>query len=336
MIRFHVLILSVVIWGGCESTLNRQVVHYEQVRDHESAIRLLEQEVQSKPQNAEAHYYLGRLYLQELRHVDGRMALEKAMLLSNRYDQQAQYELDNRLSETLHAGVKALQERELDEAVRQFTFATEVAPTSNMAFKGLGNALSERGDLDEAEAAYRNVVQIDTDDLEVWLNLSELSLRKQAYAQAISDAREVLTREPDQKAAMRRMAYAALLGGEYALADSTFERYMTLPGGDDVLQDYAFMSFNAGRYEVAEPYLLKVLEKGDPEGDVRFMLGEAYFAMDEYEKMAGIYENVLEQFPDNVYAIQGLLIAHERMGNVAETIRLKNRLKTLSGLTSKK
>ena len=288
------------------------------------------------PQNAEAHYYLGRLYLKELRHVDGRIALEQAIALSSRFDEQAQYELDNRLSETLYAGIAAFEERNLDEAVVQFTYATEVAPSSAMAFKGLGNARTERGDYIEAEAAYRNVVQIDTEDSEAWLNLAELSIRAEAFPQAVHDAQQVLALEPDNKAAMRRLAYAAMLGQNYTLADSTFEQYIKLTGGADVIQDYAFMSFNAGRYEVAVPYLLQLLEKGDQEGELRFMLGEAYFAMGEYEDMAGVYENLSEQFPDNVYALQGLLIAHERLGNVAETINLRSRLKSLSGLTSKK
>ena len=336
MIRLFAIVLSILIWGGCESTLDRQMLHYEQVRDYKGAIQLLEQEVRSNPQNAEAHYYLGRLYLKENRHVDGRMALEQAISLSNRFDEQAQYELDNRLSETLHEGIAALEDRNLDEAVTQFTYATEVAPSSAMAFKGLGNARSERGDYNEAEAAYRNVVQIDTKDSEAWLNLAELSIRSESFPQAVHDAQQVLTLEPENKAAMRRLAYAAMLGQNYALADSTFGQYITLTGGGDVIQDYAFMSFNAGRYEVAVPYLLQLMEKGDAEGELRFMLGEAYFAMGEYENMASIYENILAQFPDNVYALQGLLIAHERMGNVAETINLRSRLKTLSGLTSNK
>ena len=321
---------------GCESALKRQVAHFEQVRDHAAAIQMLEREVQSRPQNAEAHYQLGRLYLKQRRHIEGRKALEQAIALSGRFAEQARYELDNRLSETLHAGVDALSTRTLDVAIEQFTYATEVAPSSAIAFKGLGNALSENGNADEAELAYREAVRLQPEDIEVWLNVAELSIRRQAYAEAMDDARRVLSLEPAHPDALKRLAYAAMYAGQYAVADSTFKQYLALPGGNEALRDYALMSFNAGRYEVAVPHLQDLAQTSDPKAELRFMLGEAYLALDRYEDMVAVYENILQQFPDNVYALQGLLIAHERLGNTAETLHIRQQLKTLSGITSSK
>ena len=328
------LIVCMLMSMGCESALKRQMTHFEQVRDFDSAIQMLEREVQSQPQSAEAHYHLGRLYLKQLRHVEGRKALEKAIALSGRFAEPAQYELDNRLSETMHAGVKALDERELDRAIEQFTYATQVAPSSAMAFKGLGNAYTVNANPEGAETAYREAVRLQPEDIEVWLNLSELSLRGQAYDKAISDAQQVLRQEPLNMDAMKRLAYGAMFAEKYALADSTFTQYLALPGGNHAVRDYAFMSFNAGRYEVAVPYLQDLAQAGDPKAELRFMLGEAYLALDRFEDMVAIYENILEQFPDNVYALQGLLIAHERLGNTAETLHIRQRLKTISGITS--
>ena len=319
---------------GCESTLKRQMTHFEQIRDYAAAIQMLEREVQSNPQSAEAHYHLGRLYLKQLRHVEGRKSLEKAIALSGRFAEPAQYELDNRLSETMHAGVEAYGDRELDRAIEQFTYATQVAPSSAMAFKGLGNAYAQNGNEEEAESAYREAVRLQPEEVEVWLNLAELSLRGQAYEKAISDAQQVLVLEPQNMEAMKRLAYGAMFAEQYVLADSTFKQYLALPGGSHAVRDYAFMSFNAGRYEVAVPYLQDLVQAGDPKAELRFMLGEAYLALDRFEDMVAIYENILEQFPDNVYALQGLLIAHERLGNTAETLHIRQRLKSISGITS--
>ena len=216
---------------GCESALKRQMTHFEQVRDYDAAIQMLERQVQSQPQNAEAHYHLGRLYLKQLRHVEGRKALEQAIALSGRFAEPAQYELDNRLSETLHAGVKAFGDRELPAAIEQFTYATEVGPSSVVAFKGLGNAYVENGNPKEAETAYREAVRLQPEDIEVWLNLAELSLRGQAYDMAISDAQQVLTLEPANTDALKRLAYAAMFAEHYDLADSTFTQYLAMPGG---------------------------------------------------------------------------------------------------------
>ena len=319
---------------GCESALTRQVAHFEQVRDYASAIQMLEREVQSRPQDAEAHYQLGRLYLKQRSHVEGRKALEKAIALSGRFAEHARYELDNRLSETLHAGVAAYSGRRLDEAITQFTYATQVAPGSSVAFKGLGNAYIEDGKPSEAETAYREAVRLQPEDIEVWLNLAELALREQAYDKAVQDAQQVLMLEPAHPDGLKRLAYAAMLAEQYAIADSSFTQYLALPEGSHSVRDYAFMSFNAGRYEVAVPYLQELAEEGDPEADLRFMLGEAYLALGQYEDMVAIYENILQQFPDNVYALQGLLIAHERLGNTAETLHIRQRLKSISGITS--
>ena len=312
------------------------MTHFEQVRDFDAAVQMLEREVQARPQSAEAHYHLGRLYLKQLRHVEGREALEKAIALSGRFAEPAQYEIDNRLSETLHAGVEAYADRELDAAITQFTYATQVAPSSAVAFKGLGNASVENGKTKEAEAAYREVVNLEPEDIEVWLNLSELAIREQAYDKAISDAQQALTLEPVNMDALKRLAYAAMFAEQYDLADSTFTQYLALPGGNHAVRDYAFMSFNAGRYEVAVPYLQDLIRMGDPEAEIRFMLGEAYLALDRFEDMVIIYTDILVQYPDNVYALQGLLIAHERLGNTADVIHIRQRLKSLSGITSSK
>lgn len=330
----YILIVCVMMSMGCESALKRQVAHFEQVRDHDSAIQMLEREVQSRPSNAEAHYHLGRLYLKQLRHVEGREALEKAIALSGRFAEQSRYELDNRLSETLHAGVASLGNRVLDEAVTQFTYATEVAPSSAVAFKGLGNAYAASGNRPEAEKAFREAVRLQPEDIEVWLNLSELALREEAYIKAIEDARQVLALEPVNPDALKRLAYASMLAEQFEVADSTFQQYLNLPGGQHAVRDYAFMSFNAGRYEVAVPYLQDLAQKGDPQAELRFMLGEAYLALGQYEDMVALYENILQQFPDNVYALQGLLIAHERLGNTAKTLSIRQRLKSISGITS--
>ena len=234
----------------------------------------------------------------------------------------------------MHAGVKAFGDRELEVAITQFTYATQVAPASAVAFKGLGNAYVENGNAEEAEGAYREVVRLQPEDIEVWLNLSELSLRGQAYEQAIVDAQAVLMLEPENMDALRRLAYAAMFAEQFALADSTFNQYLEMPGGTHVVQDYAFMSFNAGRYEQAVPFLQELAQRGDPSAELRFMLGEAYLALDRFEDMVAIYTNILDQFPENVYALQGLLIAHERLGNTAEVIHVRQRLKSLSGITS--
>ena len=327
--RLSLLIIAILLGGGCESALVRQVSHLEQVRNDAAAVEMLEQEVQQNPGNAESLYHLGRLYCKTERYVAGREALAQAMKLSDRFDERAQYELDSHLNLRLKTGLDAFNGGAYEEAVQQFRYATEVGPSSAVAFKGLGNAQYKNGQFDEAEAAYRSAAELDVEDIHIRLNIAELALRRSDYPGAIQYAQEVLTLAPGHPEGTQRLAYAAMLGGRYELADSAFVRYLAMPAGTYALRDYAFMNFNAGRYEVAIPHILELVNQGDADGKLRFMLGEAYFALDRYDEMASVYKNLSEQFPQNVYALQGLIIAHERLGNIAETLGLQTRLKAL-------
>ena len=330
IIRLDVLFVSILLLGGCESTLQRQVVHYEQVRDYTSAIEVLEREVQRDPGNSEARFHLGRLYFEVQRFAEGREALLEAMSLSERFDERAQYELDSHLIESLEAGLAALGGKKLDEAVQQFYFATQINPASLVAFKGYGNALYANNQLNEAEAAFDQAVQLAGDDIEARMNLAELTLRRGDYGATIHHAQAVLAIDPEHRDAKRRLAYGAMLAGQYELADETFQQYIQTASGAPALRDYAFMNFNAGRYEEAIPYITELVEQGDSDGKLRFMLGEAYLALDRYQDMIAVYEDLSLQFPENVYALQGLIIAHERLGNVAELLRLQSKLKAMS------
>lgn len=321
--------MCVMVNAGCESALVRQVSQKEQIRDYEAAIDVLKREVQQNPHNAEAQFHLGRLYFTQHEFVLGREALLIAMDRSDRFDEKASYLVERYLHRSLASGIGALESNDAEEAVTQFRFATQIDPASTVAYRGLGQALYNQGNFREAEAAYEKAAEHDLTDVEVRLNLSELALRRQDYPLAIQYAREALALQPGHPEGLKRLAYASMLGKRFELADSSFQQYISMPSGEFAVRDYAFMSFNAGRYEVAIPHLVDLAEQGDADGKIRFMLGEAYFATDRFDDMAEVYEHLMQEFPEDVYAIQGLIVANERLGNVAETLVLRSKLEKI-------
>ena len=133
----------------------------------EQAEASFKQVIAAKPDNPEAFYNLGTLYLRRNAFPEAREYLEEAVKLRPEYP-----EAWNNL------GMVAAHENQPEEAVRNFQQSLQQRPTYTIALLNLGNLYRRQGNLAEAEKFLKRAHEIEPDDPEVNYNLGMLYARQ--------------------------------------------------------------------------------------------------------------------------------------------------------------
>ncbi len=133
-----------------------------------------------------------------------------------------------------YAGEKALAKHKLKEAEKQFDEAVRVYPQYALAWSELGSALEQDGRLDEAVAALKHAREADPKYIKPLVQLTELAIRQQRWAEAKDLADQAMTLQPAEFPA----AYFYRAKIAYELHDPNAERFAREaihadPGGEN-------------------------------------------------------------------------------------------------------
>ena len=139
------------------------------------------QVIATKPDDPEAYYNLGTLYLRRNALDDARKYLEQTVKLRPDYP-----EAWNNL------GMLAAQEGNAAEATRNFQQSLQIRPDYAIALLNLGNLYRREGSLAEAEEFLSRALELQPDDPEVNYNLGMLYARQEQLdrASAVSGKRD--------------------------------------------------------------------------------------------------------------------------------------------------
>ncbi len=183
--------------------------HLRQAEDIYRA--LLEQ----APDHADATHYLGVVSHQQGRHDEALALMERSVALAP-----AQADWHSNLGIVLKARAR------LDEAVTAFRQAIALDARHVNAYNNLGVLLRARGDIAEAESAYRTAIDLDPEHQDVHQNLGILLYGQRRMREAVACFCKVITLDPTHAQALRLLAMAHCVIGEYDKAVSICERWV--------------------------------------------------------------------------------------------------------------
>jgi Flp pilus assembly protein TadD/peroxiredoxin len=152
----------------------------------EQAAASFRQVIVAKPQDPEAYYNLGTLYLRKNSLHEARQYLEQTLKLRPNYP-----EAWNNL------GMVAAQEGQTDEAIRNFKQSLLLRPTYAIALANLGNVYRRQGAFEEAEKLLRRALEITPDDPEVNYSIGMLYARQEKLEQAAQYLESAVRLRPD-------------------------------------------------------------------------------------------------------------------------------------------
>jgi Flp pilus assembly protein TadD/peroxiredoxin len=178
----------------------------------EHAAASFQQVIAKRPNDPEAHYNLGTLYLRRNALADARQYLEKAVTLRPEYP-----EAWNNL------GMVAAQEGQTEQAIRNFQHSLEQRPDYTVALLNLGNLYRRQGNAEDATRVLTHAVEIAPNDPEANYGLGMLYARQGQLDLATQYLAKAVALRPDYPDAINNLGVIFVRENRYADAEEKFQ-----------------------------------------------------------------------------------------------------------------
>ena len=174
----------------------------------DQAAESFQQVINAKPQEPEAFYNLGTLYLRRNNFPEARRYLEQTVQLRSNYP-----EAWNNL------GMIAAQEGHADDAVRNFQQALQQRPDYATALLNLGGLYRRQGNFAEAEKLLRRALELEPDNPEVNYAMGMLYARQEQLPSALQYLQRAVALRPDYPDALNNLGVLFVRQQRYAEAE---------------------------------------------------------------------------------------------------------------------
>jgi Flp pilus assembly protein TadD/peroxiredoxin len=177
----------------------------------EQAAESFRQVIAENPENAEAFYNLGTLYLRSNQPAEARQNLAQTVKLRPNYP-----EAWNNL------GMLSAQEGQADEAIRDFRRSLELRPDYSTALLNLGNLYRRQGNFQESERLLLQALRISPDDPEINYSVGMLYARQEQIEKASEYLQKAISLRPDYPDALNNLGVLLVQKGRNSDAEETF------------------------------------------------------------------------------------------------------------------
>ncbi|WP_252263955.1 FG-GAP-like repeat-containing protein [Paracidobacterium acidisoli] len=183
----------------------------------EQAEASFRQVIAAKPDDAEAYYNLGTLYLRRNDFQQSRQYLEQTLKLRPNYP-----EAWNNL------GMMAAQQNNPDEAIKDFQQSLLLRPGYAIALLNLGNVYRRQGSYEQASDYLNRALALQPDDPEANYSLGMLYAQQNQLAQAADALQRAITLRPDYPEALNNLGVLYVHERDYAKAEEQFRACIRL------------------------------------------------------------------------------------------------------------
>jgi len=177
----------------------------------DTAAESFKQVIAAKPENGEAYYNLGTLYLRKNDLVAARRYLEQAVKLRPEYP-----EAWNNL------GMIAAQQNQLEEAIRNFRRSLALWPDYVTALLNLGNLDRRQGNIAEASRRLNRAAELEPQNAEANYSLGMLYARQNDVAKATELLQKSVALRPDYPDAINNLGVLYVRQSRYTEAEQQF------------------------------------------------------------------------------------------------------------------
>lgn len=330
--RFLWVILVLLILpttAGCQD-LEPAIKAYDK-GDYNQAIQLLSQYILQKPNEPEAYFYLGNVFLKKEMPDSAVVQYKKALDLKSKY-WQALYQLGyayykqgryDEAKETFESGLKIKERGEfynglglvqmamdsLKDADFSFRKAISYDPKNPEFHKNLGDVNFKKGVLVIAIESYQEALKLDSTLVDVHYNLGQSYLKQMDFNKAMEEFKTVIRLDPKHKEAYLALGNLYMLDRKHYLeARIIYEEYLKF----DQQNSKVYLNLGEAYYSLSKANLLVVegdtlfkpdilsrsienLEKSialnSKVADAYFLLGKAYQDLGKFPEALKAYEN---------------------------------------------
>jgi tetratricopeptide (TPR) repeat protein/peroxiredoxin len=216
----------------------------------EQAEQSFQHVIAAKPDDAEAHYNLGTLYLRRNSATEAQQYLEQAVNLRPYYP-----EAWNNL------GMLAAQAGKTDEAIRNFQHSLQQRPSYATALLNLGNLYRRQGNLEQSEDLLKHALESEPENSEANYSLGMLYARGNQGEKAIQYLVRAIKLRPDYSDALNNLGVLLIQLQRYPEAEENFKACIQrAPGFDQAYLNLARLYLVLNDKEKARGVLQALLQ----------------------------------------------------------------------------
>jgi tetratricopeptide (TPR) repeat protein len=213
------------------------------------------------PDNSEALYGLGSIYLQQNKAADARATFERVIKLPQRYPGTLPNAWNN-------LGLLSAREGHTDEAIQQFQQALQLDPDHFIALENLGNAYRQAKRWDDAKATLQRALQLNPDNAEANYALGMVYAQTDDADRAYEYLKKAVAEKPAYPEALNNLGVLYLRKQQPAEAENSFkEAIRVAPSFEqsyfNLARLYAIEGNGAGARQVLTDLLKE--HPGDPQ-----------------------------------------------------------------------
>ncbi len=199
---------------------------------------------------------------------------------------------------SFEAGQSAMQRGQLAEAEKNFLKITAIMPQDLRAHVNLGVIYMRQKNWKRALEELRTSEKLAPQIPGIRFDIGLVFYRQGEYREAIAPFESVLRDQPDWTQARHLVGLCYLLDERFADATAALEQLWTVLNGDlNYLYELALAAGSAGRHDLEDRALARLLEVGQKSAPLHLLFGKAYLNRGEDERALAELEKAAEIDP---------------------------------------
>ncbi len=204
-------------------------------------------------------------------------------------------------------GDALLQKGSVDEAILHFRKALQLKPDSADVHNNLGSALAQKGNVDEAITHFQKALQIKPDYADAHYNLGTALLQKGSVNEAITQYQQALQLKPDSADVHNNLGNALLRMGRVDEAIAQYQQVLQIyPDNAKAHYNLGDALLQKGNVDEAIAQYQQVLQINPDDAEARNNLDNALLLKGRVDKALAQYQEALQTNPDSVEVLNNL------------------------------
>jgi protein O-mannosyl-transferase len=195
-------------------------------------------------------------------------------------------------------GNALLQKGQVDDAVAQYQKAVEIYPNYQEAHGNLGLALFQKGQVDDAVAQYEKAVEINPNYAAARYNLGNALFQKGQLDEAIDQLQKAVEINPNYAAAHINLGNALFQKGQFDQAIDQFKKAVDINPEAEARFNLGNALLQKGRLDEAAEQFLKALEMNPNSFQTHYTFGVALAQKGQLDEAITQFREVLRLKPD--------------------------------------
>ena len=277
----------------------------------------------------QAHYWLGRLLIQNGNSVEGRNELDISQNLLYLKERELQSKMAGKA--VLETPLEKTHEANLADLAEEKSFEQQAAPVIASSYDNLGVNAANAGAFGDAASYFGQAAKWNPRLDGVDKNWSRAAMVARQYAEAVAPLNRLLAHNPEDVDVRAMLGLSLCMTHDYARSLELLRPIEAkVDANPELSMAYAGSLAMAGDSSQGLARL-KSLEDAHPDAAiVHFLLGETYASKQEYGQSADELQTALKLDPNNADAKKVLALSDVALGQKAEALRLLSELASSS------